>query len=268
MKQLTLRHKVFAGFGLVLGSVGIIGVVCGGAFARVRDTAEFYRRDNLPGLYRANQAKAGALLSYIRALQAASTTSPSTRGRAEAAILEVRRSNDQNLAAYEKTITFTGDRRLYQILLDARARWDQCRRQAVALGDQGKTAEARRLLEGEGKGRVDSYLAAADALIDYNRRNGEGAWRLLEAGVSSLSLVLRDGILRTLALGVAAALFIRRSVTRPVGLLLEQYRGRDEIGQLAASLDRLTTDLRSARAAELEAITFACPTGGALVRGA
>ena len=266
MKDLKLRYKLIVGFGLVLGGITVVGIFANGALHRVRDAAEFIRRDNLPGMYRAGEAKAAGLLGYLNAMRLAVATDPAAIRGIEDEIRSVHRANSENLAQYEKTITFPEDRRLFTRLNETRERWSEFRNRATALAAQGKGAEAQAMLARDGKALVDVYLASADALVEYNRRNGEGGGALIDAGVASMTTVLWGGILAALLLGVAAAFAIGRSITRPVGLLLEhvgrvgqgdlesrcEYQARDELGQLAQALNKTTEELKATKVADAE----------------
>jgi len=266
MKDLKLRYKLIVGFGLVLGGITMVGVFANGALHRVRDAAEFIRRDNLPGMYRAGEAKAAGLLGYLNAMRLAAATDPAVMRGIEDEIKSVHRANSENLAQYEKTMTFPEDQRLFTRLNETRERWSEFRNRATALASQGKGAEAQAMLARDGKALVDVYLASADALVEYNRRNGEGGGALIDAGVSSMTNVLWGGILAALLLGVAAAFAIGRSITRPVGLLLEhvgrvgqgqldsscEYQAGDELGQLAQALNKTTEELKATKVADAE----------------
>ncbi len=182
---------------------------------------------------------------------------------------EHKRAAAEERAGYQKRLaTMKSDRSRTEVekkrlstLEAALAASNETNDKVIALAEQGKSADAHRIMGEEG----DLRLAEVDRIIEelssienaHLKASGEAAARL----ESRMKWLLVGGLCCGLALAFAFALVITRSVTQPmsvgVGLLDEVSRGnlavdvpaslterRDEIGTLSRSLQAMVVNLR------------------------
>ena len=130
----------------------------------------------------------------------------------------------------------------------------------VRLIEQGLLDDARRASETSGKAAGDAALAVALGMVNGERRESEEQLAAARSAASqTYYLILAMALLSTLVSG-AVGVSVIRSVTVPVRRLVETTRrvnrgnlsirsglaGRDEIGELAQSFDRMIARLEAA----------------------
>ena len=167
---------------------------------------------------------------------------------------------------YESTITTDDDRKLHNQVLEARAAWLQAAAPPIAVMDQGKTAQAKMELAEHAVPAYEKMTATIDTLNDWNKAQGDLIGKAILASVAGATSGIWITIVLAILLGIGVAVFISRSVTRPVASLLEHvgrvgqgdldsrcgYEAKDEIGQLASDMNKMTEDLKTARENERE----------------
>jgi signal transduction histidine kinase len=131
------------------------------------------------------------------------------------------------------------------------------------LADAGKRVEAYRLAQGELRGRLQPALTQMNREIYRRARESsvKGAYTRLEEILAAEGRTLVAIIALALVVGLAASWAISRSLARPVAELTRamavvgggdldhpiQATSRDEIGDLARALERMTAQLRESR---------------------
>jgi signal transduction histidine kinase len=132
-----------------------------------------------------------------------------------------------------------------------------------SLADAGHRVEAYRLAQRELRGRLQPALTQMNREIYRRARESsvKGAYSRLEEILAAEGRTLLAIIALALAVGLAASWLISRSLARPVAELTRamavvgagdldhpiRATSRDEIGDLARALDRMTAQLRESR---------------------
>jgi signal transduction histidine kinase len=131
------------------------------------------------------------------------------------------------------------------------------------LADEGRRVEAYRLAQRELKGRLQPALTATNREIYRRARESsvKGAYSRLEDILAAEGRTLVAIIVLALVGGLLASWLISRSLARPIADLTRamavvgsgdlehpiQATSRDEIGELARALERMTAQLRQSR---------------------
>jgi signal transduction histidine kinase len=137
------------------------------------------------------------------------------------------------------------------------------------LADTGRRVEAYRLAQRELKGRLQPALTSMNREIYRRARESsvKGAYARLEEILAAEGRTLLAIIALALGVGLAASWLISRSLARPVAELTRAVAvvgagdldhpipatSRDEIGDLARALERMTVQLRESRAQLVQA---------------
>jgi methyl-accepting chemotaxis protein len=266
MKNLRLNQRLVLGFALLLAGAATIGITAATSLQSLRASADSIAGDVVPGLSTTGEIQARAQNNIAAMGEILRVDDKGERG----GLLAKMRDNTEKLAAaihkYQGTIFTDEDRRLTREMTDAREVWLRVRDEAVALREQDKGAEARAALNDRGRPAFDKMLVAITALADWNAAHGNKIAGEINASVDGARQVIWIVLGLTLLVGVAVAVATGRSVAHPMALLLDHvhrvergdlgsrcgYEARDEMGQLAVELNKMTEELETARATDRE----------------
>ena len=139
---------------------------------------------------------------------------------------------------------------------------------AIAAMNQGNPGQARIELVQQARPAFARMMAAIDDLNDWNKAQGDLVGQAIVTSIAGATTGIWMTMLLAVVLGVAVALLVSRSVTVPLGSLLNHvgrvgqgdlesrcgYQAKDELGRLGTELDSMTAALQSARDNERQKI--------------
>jgi methyl-accepting chemotaxis protein len=260
MKNVTLSKRLSSGFGLLLVGMAALAAIALGGLQRTQTLSNRLVVETLPGLYAIGALKS-MLLTNLGALEELLRVDDPARRRLIEEKTKVRiQKVSATFKGYEATITEDENRRLFNQLIDKRASWLLARRAAITQLDQGKPAQAQIEVAERARPAFERMMAAADNLNDWNKKHGETSGGLIVTSIAAATTGIWTSIMLAALVGIIVAVFISRSVTAPVALLLEhvsrvghgdldsrcQYQATDEIGQLAGEMNKMTKELKGA----------------------
>lgn len=202
MKNLKLSQRLLGGFGLLIAGMGILAFIALSGVTQIRGHVVTLTDDCMAGLLHIGEARSnvqanwGTLESYVQAEDAAS------RAQAMEEIKQVTAKVTASLKEYEATITSDEDRRLFKEISDARTGWVRARGEVISLVDAGKIAEAKIAAKTHARPAVDAYMAATQAEVDFNAKNGERVTKDVQGAIGKVT----TGIWTTIALAVMIGL--------------------------------------------------------------
>jgi signal transduction histidine kinase len=153
---------------------------------------------------------------------------------------------------------FLGDKTKHEAARRLFVNWKPIRDEVIGLMKQGRKAEAAGITKGKGARHVQKMEEAIEGLGDFAQKKATDflrtAERVEETSIVSGSLVFVIVII----IGIAFAIYMTRSITRPLRALsagtdrvgrgqldtVIDIDSRDEIGSLADSFNRMTSDLK------------------------
>ena len=260
MKNLKVNKKLITGFGLVLAVFALSGVIARHSLSSVKQASEIMRVDATPGLVITTGIRQHTSANYFLARTLVATEDAAVRDRIIAEMAEHASTNAKLMEKYDKTITTEEDRRSFEEVKRAREAWNTLRGRMVAQVAAGQVKEAKNLLAAEGEQLNAALSGAIAAHVDFSERHIYATMDAVEESTVLLSRVLWGGVVLAIVFGCAIAFAIARTISRPVGQLVEhvarvgqgdldsqcEYQSRDEIGQLGQALNRMTADLKYA----------------------
>jgi methyl-accepting chemotaxis protein len=249
LNQMKLGLRLGLGFGLVLALLAAITATALSQLREIRGDTMTLTGNTVPSLDLAARLKAEALT--IRRFEYNHLVLDDASGMREMELLlaQAHRTLDEGLKAYEALIADARDRQLWQEVVSGAQRylgtWPAIQ-QASAAQDPG----ASQLMLGDSRTQFAALVASLDALLAYNIELSKRAEASADEHYRSALWLLWS--LATLAMlaGVAAAWFITRSVTEPVGRAVQvaeavasgdlgsriEVHGNDETAQLLRAL--------------------------------
>ncbi len=264
MKNLKLSHRLIVGFGLLLLGMGVLGGLALAGLRQLQGLGRELVAHSLSGMYHAAAVRADMLTasSMLRTL-----VLDEDKGQRQSIAADIHKAieavNDAR-AEYERGIVSADDRQLFEESSKARETFSKARENVMALVDDGKVTEARALYGDAAAPAFQAYLASVNALVEYNKRRGDEVGKEIIDAISTSSSGIWISLFALTLLGIATAVAIGRSVVHAVRALLDHvgrvgqgdldarcaYDGRDEIGQLARELDKMTEELKAGRVAD------------------
>lgn len=182
----------------------------------------------------------------------------------ELQLITGRRQNQEgNIAAFEKLIDSEEERRGFQAVKDARARYGVAQKQFLKLAAEGKKEEATAWLLGNLHADQEVWFKNVSDLIERQtaivQQDGKQAASTYFSARQMLLMVAALSIL----LALVVAWWMTRSITRPVshlvGVMEKMTKGdvtvransqqRDEIGKLSRQFDKMVDEREASRRA-------------------
>ncbi|MGZ0085336.1 methyl-accepting chemotaxis protein [Caldibacillus thermoamylovorans] len=253
--KLTVRKKLFAGFGLVYV---LIALLVGFAYYEISVLDRTYTdviEKRVPKLVNTKELEVlirrevGSMRGYLLAGDA---TSKENFEKAH----EAYKQTSEKLAA--SSTEETTKQRLAELDL-LEQQFYELGQKTFELKDQNKTEQYTALVVTTGRDLTTQFEQKIDQLAALHEREMKQANRDASASAAAvLQLVLIVGVL-TIAMGAAVSYYISRSLSRPLLALTDAakriaagdltetktgVRNRDEIGELAAAFEQMAKNLR------------------------
>ena len=262
LKNLKIGARLGLGFGLVLVLLIAVAVLSTSQLGRVNDNVLYFSENTMPSL------KAVAAMRSdpgdIRRLEAnhIMVSTEAEMDEFETRISKSRNSLETGLKGYEKLLSDDEDKKRWQAASSATAEyvalWDKLRPMSRKTATDPTAAEAaHKLLFGDSRKAFAAATAGFENMWEYNSQLGVKAAKDSQAAYSAAMLML--SLLSGLAcmLGIWAAWFITRSITRPINQAVKvaqtvaagdltseiDVTSRDETGQLLTALRAMNESL-------------------------
>jgi methyl-accepting chemotaxis protein len=239
-----------------------------GAFAysqmgNIDRSAKRITEDSLPGIYYISQIKDLVLQRYSLLQSALLASDPAEMARMGAEFNRLKASLDESMTTYEKTIHLDEDKQLFAALKAARGPYTEAMQESMETACiRNNKRRALEILEKQANPNYRQYSAALEALVIYNKREGERG----EAGIAESLSKAGSGILLVLGLALAFAIvtsiWVTRSIVGPMGatvshlerlskgdflheLPAEYLQRGDEVGAQSRAMQAMSISLRS-----------------------
>ncbi len=232
MKNWTIGKRIIFGFACLLTIAAVFGLYAYRNLVVIDGLAGNITGDCLPGVYRIGRIETLNLTNYSLTQRLILVTDTAGRSEIEATM----KANSEEMTAlyksYEETITTAEDRRLYQLVLDARAPYSEERKRFQASLGKITPAEALVSFRERIEPLYQNYYGAIRVLVDFNKTNGEEAGRKISQAVSGSLRGIVSGLTGALLVGVLVSVFVIRSTNR---------RLREVAGIIASGANEITS---------------------------
>ncbi|WP_157119303.1 methyl-accepting chemotaxis protein, partial [Azohydromonas lata] len=264
MSNFKLSTRLFLGFGLVLALLAVIVGTSAWQMSKLADNSNYYAVNLVPSFQA--EDKIGINLGNLRRFEYRHilSNSASQMDELEAKIDRYRKELYASLDLYAKDLLSDDeDKRLLQqarTAIDAyQAIWDgqlkPTSRQTVQ--DPAKMAQATAIATGPSAKAYEEAHEAVRAWFDYNIKLSDDQAKVAASAYSTAKAQLFVLAALAAALGIAAAVIITKSITRPLGQAVQVAQAvaagdlnvridttaKDETGQLLAALKDMAEKL-------------------------
>ncbi len=263
MRNWKIGTRIAAGFAAVIVIAVMLGVFAYTKVVTIDSSAKRIATDALPSVYLVGQVQNGIRKEFGLVLQHVAANSREEMDRIDAEIRELRALNGSRRADYQKLISSDKERTLFEALLAARAGYISTCDEILKLSRSG-TREAHNqasdMVNQQLRNLEEKYLDAAGNLVTEAQSSGAEDAQKVEQNVSAARSGILLGLVTVLVLAVVIALFIVRSITKPlasaVGLIDVVARGdvsqkaevtaKDEFGRMLTSMNEMVAHLQNA----------------------
>ena len=230
-KGMSLSAKLYAGFAAVLVIASALGVFAFTRLVKIAGNAKQIASDCLPGMYLAEEIQKGAQENLVLVSKHILATEKGKMEAIEAEIGKNKLEIDKYLEQYASTISTDRDRELYGKIPEARQRFVNLRNQLILPASRlGKKTEAAAAFEEQLGPAYEAYARACQAIVDFNKENGESAGTSIMGAVSAAKTGILFGLLCALAVGAAIGIFLSRSISAALNKVISTLAsGSDQV---------------------------------------
>jgi methyl-accepting chemotaxis protein len=248
-----------AGFAAVIIITAALGVFAFTQLSAVDKNATRIATDSLPGVSMLGRVQATAESRLGLLLQHAISTDSAEMRQLEVEISSSQQDINKLFGEYVATITQAKDRELFEAVKSAREVFIVPYDQALALSRELKNKEAVELINTKVKPLFRAYSDAIERHVNWNKEAADQAGADIKKSVSNAKNGVIVGIICAILAGIGIAIFVSRSITRPLGLAVNmvqtvatgdltqnvQVSSKDELGQMMTALNEMMQNLRT-----------------------
>jgi methyl-accepting chemotaxis protein len=263
LENLKIGARLSLGFGLVLGLLCIMAAIAGWQMGRLADNSSYYAVNLVPS-YEAEHRISLALADARRVeFMHLAANAPADMDKAEARIADYRKIVADGFDRYAKDlISDDQDKRLMDSAKSAvlmyYAEWEKLRPLSrLTATDPSKTDEANAMILGASASTYTAAQAAVAQWWEYNTKLSADQELVSRSTYSSAKVALMAMAAAALALGIASAVLITRSIVGPIQRAVQlastvaegdlssrvDVQGSDETAQLLCALGRMNDNL-------------------------
>jgi methyl-accepting chemotaxis protein len=238
MKNLSIKAKLFGGFGLVLGLLALASVLGISSLGSVNTAADNVGLNALPSVRTIRDIDANTWEARARQYRWAGAGAADHTAANRAALAAAVRGADRDFAAYRSLVSAGADGRDYTAASAAWQKYKQATRNVVALSDAG---QGRRALQ-EIDASTDEFEAMGrvlDRWSAFNVDEANGAVKQAQSSYASGRTLMLVISLVAILTGAAVALVVVRLIVRPVTALKHRMTSLEEhcLAELTTALE-------------------------------
>jgi len=207
MSSWTIGRRFATGFAAVLLLVLGLGAFVYVRLAVVDAAADRVVRDALPSSIAVAQIRGAGKELLIGVLKHVAAPDAAAMAALELQIATTAETIDRLLDEYEGTIVEADERRMFAALESTHAEFERLRTESVLPASRSlDKKKALAIVNGELAPVYDGYMEQFDAMVAWNRANGERDGAAIDAASRSAMVVLVAGVAIAFALGATIAL--------------------------------------------------------------
>jgi methyl-accepting chemotaxis protein WspA len=257
VKQLTIRNRILASFGVILALMLVMAVCSYVLLGAIDRDARSQEEDSSPGVYLATTIRAAWFENYTVTQRLIFIDSaPDQVQRDTQRIAETRESLDKLIDQYAATVFEDTDRRLFTDFKQQRSLYAPVQAQIMADLPASKEAAAA-VFNTQLTPVWETGRTVVRALVEHNNDQQTASSQSIRESVKKAEIALPVIVLVTILVAAWAGLLLLRAITVPMERLVEVVdamrtgdlsqrlhleRG-DEFGALGAGFNRMTDEL-------------------------
>ncbi|SAK96567.1 methyl-accepting chemotaxis sensory transducer [Caballeronia temeraria] len=246
LHNLKVGARLTIGFGIVVALLLVIAAINFVSMRGLNGEITLITDDRLIKAAEVSKAKDAASRTVLLLQRAAITGRTEDIETMKAGVLEASNATSQRLERVNRMITSPRGREMFNALVEARGRNTAARNETITLLTKGNIEEARAHITGPVADAQAKYFAALDALLAYQLELVDESAKEAHTTYDRAVALSFGATIAAVLIAIAAMLVITRSVTKPLGSVLEAMKalergdlthrvhadGRDELATL------------------------------------
>jgi methyl-accepting chemotaxis protein WspA len=253
----TIRRRIIASFGVVLGLMIAMGMIALRDLATIDRQARSAATVSVPALYSSTDVQAELILNYALTAEYLGQSDILRLEGLEASLREQASRWQEVIAAHEALPSDDEGREAFKALVAATEKYFGTQREVLRLAADLDTAGANDLWREQLSPQFEQARAAIQLVVDRSTMTAETAMTGIDEDLSSAKTVLVASFVAALVLTFVCAYFLSRAITRPLDRLLEIFEvlrsgdfsrrlmlpSQDEFSALGAGCNRMADEL-------------------------
>jgi methyl-accepting chemotaxis protein WspA len=257
MKHWTIRRRILASFGIVLGLLLLLAV---GAFielSRMVLATRSLQVDSVAGLEQAQLLQSAWYETYLLGSRYALLEDREASGLLAEALRANRSRLDTAVEAYRATVLLDEDRNRFNSLQQAMSAYLQAEDRLAGIVSSAHGTDNRTTLLNDLTSRFATVKETLQAVVQWNVESANRSVSELAAAITIARGAIIAALIAILAIATVASLLLWRAITHPLQRLVAttdglskgdftqrvQLHQEDEFGTLAAAFDRMIGEL-------------------------
>ena len=257
MNNLKISTRLAGAFGILLMVLLAVVGASWWQLAAMGASTQQITGNWLPSVELVNQINTGTSDARLFELRHVMASNAAAKTANEQAMGQMQDKLEQMKTAYTALVSSPEERRLWDEFLADRARYVQLTAGIFEASRKNETEQAQALLGGESLQLYNKTSATLLKLVELNSRGARQESANADAVQAQARIVLIVAAALALAFAVVAALWLMRSITRPLHQAMAaadriaggdlsgriDVQSRDEVGQLLGALQRMQHSL-------------------------
>ncbi|HZL43089.1 MAG TPA: methyl-accepting chemotaxis protein [Verrucomicrobiae bacterium] len=237
MKNWTIGKRIILGFATL---ICITLALCFYSYIHVtaiRTYSDAIISDALPRLYTIGRLESNVRQSQVITFKHIASEGKDEKAGYDAELVSLVQGNERVISDYEKTLTRTKDRELFERLKASFPVYRQAREEVLKLSREQKSKEAFEQAKLQLKPAYDKLTAAIQAEAVYNRTSGDLCASAIKEAIGGAITGIWISMAVALLFGISISFFIIRGATRVLtGVSTTLSEGSGHIASAAAQV--------------------------------
>ncbi|HLJ46059.1 MAG TPA: methyl-accepting chemotaxis protein [Bryobacteraceae bacterium] len=258
MNRWKVGTRITIGFGSLIAVFMILGTYAYTRISVIDASSREITNQALPGLYTMSQIERAVQKNYGTLLEMVMAKDRQQAAHLDTEIQNAFAANSSLVSEYERTILTEKGRHLFDDFKAARAGYSSALQEVTKLKRASKDEEAYAVLQSDLKPAQLKYTAAAQTLMEFRKEFSDEKSRGIEQTVASARAGILTGLALAALLAVTIAIFVVRSITRPLAAAVQvvssvaegdlrktaDVTSQDELGQMLMTVNGMVESLR------------------------
>jgi methyl-accepting chemotaxis protein WspA len=257
MKSWTIRQRILASFGVVLGLMVVMGLLALRNLQNIDARATNAVDASVPGLYASTAVQAELIVNYSLTAEYLGQTDVLRVQKIEEALQANDKRWEEAVDRYDALPSGARGDGSFGDFRAARASYLTTQREILKLSAELDTGAANQMWRQQLSPQFERARAAIQAVVDDNKAAADVAMRDISKELGSAKLILLASVIAAIAVTFVCAYFLLRAISDPLSQLMGivevmrsgdfskrlKLQRRDEFHALAAGCNRMADDL-------------------------
>ena len=256
MKNWTIGKRISLGFAAVLVICAALGAFAIFRLITIQANTEVIVGDCMPGVYESSQIAAEVKEAEMDVRNHILADKETTMTAIDLELANSRLRVGQHFTNYEATVSAGAERVLFDKMQAVRPDYLKARAEVIELSRALKKKEAIDLANQRLEPVFHSYMAAVQAVVDFNKKTADEASARILGTIHRTEMEMIFGVMIALVIGISAATLVGRRTTRVLSRVASALNtGSDQVASAAGEVSSASQSLAegsSTQAASIE----------------